>query len=84
MNIKNAKFNFDLIKIETEIRYNDALEDVVQKEKKYAQLCGKIKQKEQNYEHKMQELNLKVEQDKYISKLINDNSTSKPKTKKSK
>jgi hypothetical protein len=49
------------------------LEDVAQKEKKYAQLCGKIKQKEQNYEHKMQELNLKVEQDKYISKLINDN-----------
>ena len=70
--------------LETEIRYNDALQDVVQKEKKYAQLCGKIKQKELSYEHKMQELNLKVEQDKYISKLINEQTSTKSKLKASK
>lgn len=57
---------------ETEIRYTDALQDILQKEKKYTQLCGKIKQKEQSYEHKMQELNLKVEQDKFLSKLLSD------------
>ena len=57
---------------------------MVQKEKKYAQLCGKIKQKELSYEHKMQELNLKVEQDKYISKLINEQTNNKPKLRTSK
>jgi hypothetical protein len=62
--------------LETEIRYNDAMNDINQKEKKYAQLCGKIKQKEQTYEHKMQEMNLKAEQDKFINKLINESSSS--------
>ncbi len=56
---------------ETEIRYNDAVQDIFQKEKKYSDLCNKIKQKEKNYEDKMQELNLNLEQDKYINQIIN-------------
>ena len=69
----------DLIVKETEIRYNDAMQDIIQKEKKYSQLCGRIKLKEQSYEHQMQELNLKVEQEKFISKLINEPINSKAK-----
>lgn len=61
-----------LIKLETEIKYKDALKGMNQREDKYSQLCGRIKQKELDYEHKIEELNLKLEQDKYINKLIND------------
>jgi len=62
--------NFNIL--ETEIRYNDALQDIEHKEKKYKQLCGKIKQKEETYEYKVQELNLKLEQDKYINQLLSN------------
>jgi hypothetical protein len=57
--------------LETEIRYNDALQDIFEKEKRYSALCSKIKERELNYEYKVQELNLKMEQDKYINQLIN-------------
>lgn len=69
-------FSVSIFVKETEIKYSDAKQDILQKEKKYNQLCGKVKQKEQSYEHKMQELNLKLEQDKFISKMLNDRSSS--------
>lgn len=76
MNESNKSIHLISRIAETEIRYTDALQDIIEKEKKYSQLCGKVKQKEQSYEHKMQELNLKVEQDKFISKLLNDRESS--------
>ncbi len=48
----------------------------------YAQLWGKIKEKEKSYEHKMHEINLKMEQDKYINKLLVDQTNTKSKSKK--
>ncbi len=56
------------------------MQDINDKEKKYEKLCGKIKSKERNYEHKMQELNLKAEQDKFINKLMNEPSHQRHKT----
>ena len=58
--------------LETEIRYNDALQDIIEKEKKYTHLYGKLKSKELDYENKIQEINLNIEQDKYINELINE------------
>lgn len=46
----------------------------------YDELYGKIKKKERNFEHKIQEMNLKAEQDKFINKLMNEHSHQRPKT----
>ena len=67
---------------ETQIKFNNALQDVVSKEKKYTKLFDKIKQKEQTYEQNLEEINLKLEQEKYINKLFNENPTSQHKSKK--
>lgn len=56
------------------------MQDMNHKEKMYEKLCGKIKSKERSYEHKMQELDLKAEQDKFINKLINEPSHQRHKT----
>ncbi|CAF0814719.1 unnamed protein product [Brachionus calyciflorus] len=50
---------------EAEIRYNDVIEGLNQKESKFSQI-------ENDYEHKIEELNLKAEQEKYINNLIHD------------
>ncbi len=62
---------------ETEIKYNDAMNDINRNEEKYALLCQKIKSKEKTYEKKMQDMNLKVEQDKFIKRLINESGDSR-------
>ena len=73
--VKYSKF---ILILETEIRYNYAIQYIAHKEKKYSQLCGKIKQKEQNYEQKIQDINLQLEQDKFINKLIYEKPGPKP------
>ena len=52
------------------------MQDIVKKEKKYSELCNKIKEKEKSYEDKMKEMNLNLEQDKYINQIINQNTNS--------
>ena len=60
-----------------EVRYSDALNEINQKDRMYTQLFTKIKQSELKNEQKMYDLNLKLEQDRYINQLINQK-TSKP------
>lgn len=43
-----------------------------QKDKKYSELVTKLKKKEQTFENEIQEMNLKLEQDKYINQLLNE------------
>lgn len=68
----------------TEVRYNDAVQDMVEKEKRFSEMWGKIKQKEKSYEQKVHEMNLKIEQDKYINRLLDNQSNTKLKPKKKK
>ena len=70
-----------LLLLETEIRYNDAVHDIAKKEKKYNELCNKIKQKEQSFAHKIEDMNLNLEQDKFIDQVINQRSSSNRKKK---
>ena len=58
------------------------MNDINKNEEKYAILCKKIKSKEKNYEHKMQEMNLKAEQDKFINRLINEPTDSRSRSSK--
>ena len=60
-----------------EVRYSDALNEINEKDKLYSQLFTKVKQNEIKNEQKMYELNLKLEQDKYINQLINQKTNSK-------
>ena len=57
---------------ESELKYNGAMEGMKQKEKKFSELCSKFKKKEQNFENEIQEMNLKLEQDKYINQLLSE------------
>lgn len=65
----------------TEVRYNEALQNITEKDKQYSKLFDKVKRKEITYEQKITEMNLKAEQDKYISKLLQE-SVNKPNKKK--
>lgn len=65
--INESSKGIDLISkiAEAEIKYNDVIEGLNQKESKYSQI-------ENDYEHKIEELNLKAEQEKYINSLIQE------------
>lgn len=76
--VNESSKGIDLISkiAEAEIKYNNVMQGLNQKESKYSQI-------ENDYEHKIEELNLKVEQEKYINSLLNDktNKTGKQKKK---
>ena len=48
-----------------------------QKESVYTEMREQVKQKEIDYDHKLEELNLRAEQEKYIKSLIDDKTTKK-------
>ncbi|RNA30534.1 spermatogenesis-associated 24 isoform X1 [Brachionus plicatilis] len=75
--INESSKGIDLISkiAEAEIKYNDVIEGLNQKESRYSQI-------ENDYEHRIEELNLKAEQEKYISSLIQDKPNRNGKTKK--
>lgn len=62
---------------ETEILYQEALEDVNHKQKLHDDLCNKIKEMENSYQRKCEELLLKQEQDRYIDELLKQKSSNK-------
>ncbi len=71
--------------VQSDIRYNEVLQNIVEKEKLYENLYTKLKKKEKTFENKISEINLKTEQDKYINRIFDNQSDSmraKPKLKK--
>ncbi len=67
-----------------EVRYSDALNEINEKDKLYSQLSSKIKQNEMKNEQKIYDLNLKLEQDKYINQLITNQKSNSKTTKSTK
>lgn len=65
-----------------EVRYSDALNEMHEKDKIYSQMLNKIKQNEIKNEYQVYELNLKLEQDKYINQLLNQKNSKTLKTNK--
>jgi hypothetical protein len=68
--------------VQSDIRYNEVLQNIVEKEKLYEDLYTKLKKKEKTFESKISEINLKSEQEKYINRIFeNQNESVKTKSK---
>lgn len=74
--MKYLEYKYDtIIKTESEIKYKEAMNGMNQKESVFTELCDQVKKREIDYENKLDELNLKAEQEKYIKSLLNDKSS---------
>lgn len=61
------------------MKYKETKVELNERENKYSEACNKARQKERDYEKKMEELNLKSEQEKYVNNLLNEKSKGKRK-----
>lgn len=74
--MKIFEYKYDtIIKTESEIKYKEAMNGMNQKESVFTELCDQVKKREIDYENKLDELNLKAEQEKYIKSLLNEKSS---------